>query len=97
MVGDIIVLSLYFSSYPKNIPPQLSLLAPVTELRQLFSFLILKTPRKAKINASLKSTNCLSGRTMFTRRPQRSFTFWIKGSLYAPPSVTNKDEALDVE
>ena len=43
------------------IPPQQSFFAPVTDCKQLTSFLILKTPKKAKINASLKSIISLSG------------------------------------
>ena len=43
------------------IPPQLSCFAPVTDFRQFTSFLTLKTPKKAKIKASLKLIVSLLG------------------------------------
>ena len=46
------------------IPPILSILAPVTEERQLIRPINLRTPRKAKINASLKSIRFSLGTTI---------------------------------
>ena len=42
-------------------PPQLSSTAPVTDFKQLISFRTFKTPKKPKINASLKFTISLLG------------------------------------
>ena len=42
-------------------PEEVSLFAPVTEERQFISFLILKTPKNAKIIASLKLINSSDG------------------------------------
>ena len=42
------------NNYSKITPEEWSFLAPVTDFKQLTSFLILRTPKKPKIKASLK-------------------------------------------
>ena len=52
------------NNYSKITPEEWSFTAPVTDFKQLTSFLILRTPKKPKIKASLKSIRSSEGFTM---------------------------------
>ena len=60
--------------------------APVTVAKQFTSFLTRNTPKKPKINASLKSINFSSGKNKVAK--QSVFNKDIKNRFLAPPPVT---------
>ena len=71
--------------YSKITPEEWSFIAPVTDFKQLNSFLTLNTPKKPKIKASLKSIRLSEGLSMILGN-----FFLIKEkrkSFFTPPPV----------
>jgi len=69
-------------------PPLLSILAPVTDYKQLFIFKFRNTPKKANINASLNFTIYSSG--IIIKQPETfSYITFYRKVLNAPPPVAN--------
>ena len=79
------------NNYSKITPEEWSFTAPVTDFKQLTSFLILNTPKKPKIKASLKSIRSSEG---FMMGLGNFFLIKEKRKSFLTPPPVNRIEAF---